>query len=34
VNKTDLIEKMGSLSSARLEVVLDGIRLVIEPREL
>jgi mRNA interferase MazF len=34
VNKTDLVEKIGSLSPARLEVVLDGVRLVIEPREL
>jgi mRNA interferase MazF len=34
VDKADLVEKIGSLSPARLEQVLEGIRLVIEPREV
>jgi mRNA interferase MazF len=33
-NKTDLLEKIGSLSPQRLNAVLDGVRLVIEPREI
>jgi mRNA interferase MazF len=34
VNKTDLLEKIGSLSPGRLNSVLDGVKLVIEPREI
>ena len=34
VNKTDLVEKIGSLSPGRLNSVLDGVKLVIEPREI
>ena len=34
VDKTDLVEKIGSLSPARMDQVLEGVRLVIEPREL
>jgi mRNA interferase MazF len=34
VNKTDLMEKIGSLSPGRLNSVLDGVKLAIEPREI
>ena len=34
VDKTDLVEKIGSLSPARMDQVLEGVRLLIEPREL
>jgi mRNA interferase MazF len=34
LDKTDLVEKIGALSSARVREILDGLRLVIEPKEL
>jgi mRNA interferase MazF len=34
VDKGDLDEKIGSLSRRRVRQILDGIRLVIEPREV
>lgn len=34
VDKADLIEKIGTLSSARVNQIIDGIRLLIEPRAL
>jgi len=34
VNKTDLVEKIGSLSRNRFYQILEGIRLLIEPREV
>ena len=34
VNKTDLTEKIGSLRRDRLTQVLEGIRLLTEPREM
>ncbi|KAF0144570.1 MAG: transcriptional modulator of MazE/toxin MazF [Nitrospirae bacterium] len=34
VNKPDLIEKIGSLSPAKLQEVIEGIKLLVEPREL
>ena len=34
VDKRDLGEKIGSLSPQRVGQILDGIRLVIEPRDL
>ena len=34
VDKTDLGEYIGSLSSKRVYEILDGIRLVIEPRDI
>ena len=34
VDRTDLVEKIGSLSPARMDQVLEGVRLLIEPREL
>ncbi len=34
VDKSDLIEKIGSLSKVRLKQILDGVKLLIEPREL
>jgi mRNA interferase MazF len=33
VDKEELIEKIGTLSPARVREILDGVRLVIEPRE-
>ena len=34
VNKSDLKEKIGTLSKARIREVLDGIRVLTEPAEL
>ena len=34
VNKSDLSEKIGILSRERLNLVLEGIRLLTEPREV
>ena len=34
VNKSDLIEKIGTLSSSRLRQVLGGIDIVLQPREV
>ena len=34
VDKTQLSEYIGTLSSRRVRQILDGIRLVIEPREI
>lgn len=34
VNKSDLIQKIGSLSPMRTKEVIEGIRLLIEPREI
>lgn len=34
VNKSDLIEKIGSLSIARIREIIGGITLLIEPREI
>jgi mRNA interferase MazF len=34
VNKSDLAEKIGSLSHARMIEIIEGIKLLIEPREL
>ena len=34
VDKADLAEKMGSLSSTRIKKVIEGIRLLVEPREV
>ena len=34
VNKTDLCEKIGKVSSERFKEVLSGIQLLTEPREL
>ncbi|NWH05975.1 type II toxin-antitoxin system PemK/MazF family toxin [Desulfobacter latus] len=34
VNKTDLIEKIGTLSKKRFEEVLQGLSLLLEPREV
>lgn len=33
VDKQDLIEKIGTLSGDRVREILDGIRLLVEPRE-
>jgi len=34
VNKSDLLEKIGSLKSERFQQVLQGIQLITEPREV
>lgn len=34
VNKSDLTEKIGSLSAAKLKEIIEGVKLLIEPREL
>ena len=34
VDKSDLVEKIGTLSHERIQEVLDGIHLVIQPREV
>jgi len=34
VNKYDLSEKIGTLSKARIHEVLNGIRLLTEPKEI
>jgi mRNA interferase MazF len=34
VNKSDLVEKIGSLPAGRLREIVDGLRLLTEPREV
>ena len=34
VDKAELVERIGTLSRARIDQILDGVRLVIEPLEL
>ena len=34
MDKADLIEKIGTLSPSRVKQVIEGIKLLIEPREL
>ena len=34
VDKNDLVEKIGTLTPKRLEQILDGIRLITEPKEI
>lgn len=34
VNKSDLTEKIGSLSPSKLKEIIEGVKLLIEPREL
>lgn len=34
VDKTDLVEKIGSLSTLKIAVIIDGVKLLIEPREV
>jgi len=34
VNKSDLIEKIGSVSQSRVAEIIEGIELLIEPREI
>ena len=34
VNKNDLIEKIGQVSEKRMKEILEGLRLLIEPRDL
>ena len=34
VNKSDLVEKIGALSPSRIRQVLDGIDIVLQPREV
>lgn len=34
VDKSDLVEKIGSISPSRITEIIEGIRLLIEPREI
>ena len=34
INKTDLVEKIGSLSPARINEIIEGVLLLIKPREI
>lgn len=34
VDKSDLIEKIGSLSQSRVKEIIEGIKLLVEPREI
>lgn len=34
VNKSDLLEKIGSLSPSRIKQIIAGVNLLIEPREI
>lgn len=34
VDKADLIEKIGTLSPSRVRQIIEGVKLLIEPREL
>ena len=34
VDKTDLIEKIGTLSQSRIKQIVEGLKLLIEPREV
>jgi mRNA interferase MazF len=34
VDKSDLVEKIGSISPSRITEIIGGIRLLIEPREI
>lgn len=34
VNKSDLVERIGSISQPRIAEMIDGVRLLIEPREI
>ena len=34
VDKDDLTEKLGTLSSERVQQILDGLYLVLEPRDI
>ena len=34
VDKTDLVEKIGTLSHKRVRQIIDGARLLIEPRDI
>jgi mRNA interferase MazF len=34
VDKTDLVEKIGSLSTMKIADIIDGVKLLIEPREV
>lgn len=34
VDKRDLVEKIGSLSKSKIETIVEGISILIEPREI
>ena len=34
VNKSDLVEKIGSLSSATIKKIIEGVKLLVEAREI
>lgn len=34
VDKTDLVGKIGSLSTSKIADIIEGVKLLIEPREV
>jgi mRNA interferase MazF len=34
VNKSDLVEKTGSLAQAKIKQIIDGVNLLVEPRDV
>jgi mRNA interferase MazF len=34
IDKSDLVEKIGSLSPSRIKEVIEGVKLLLEPREV
>jgi mRNA interferase MazF len=34
LNKSDLVEKIGTLSPARMKQIIEGLKLLIEPRDV
>lgn len=34
IDKSDLIDKIGALSKERIDAILEGVRLITEPREV
>ncbi len=34
IDKSDLVEKIGSISPSRITEIIEGVRLLIEPREI
>lgn len=34
LNKSDLVEKIGSIPSQRVRQIMEGIKLLMEPREI
>ncbi|MCX5895305.1 MAG: type II toxin-antitoxin system PemK/MazF family toxin [Proteobacteria bacterium] len=34
INKSDLVDKIGTLSPARIRQIIDGVKILMEPRDL